>query len=207
MPEPVKQLLIERDGLVDGYSHVVAELDAVIDFVDEQGGLIGALIERLSEAKLLDEMDQVQFNQWSQSWQKVQESRDRRLCTYGPPEERSPRWALMFEDPDKGIMWFDDEAEAQWEWDKAKDHWTCTLLVTATVKRMPRPKTAARDDGGLRPDAARMLGFDAMCRCGHDEGSHNPLGVCAVLDCTCTSFEGAAKTKNAPPDPHRPGGG
>ncbi len=50
------------------------------------------------------------------------------------------------------------------------------------------------EEGGLRPGAASWLGFDVMCQCGHDEGSHDTHGRCAVLDCECQKFtEGVRK--------------
>lgn len=56
------------------------------------------------------------------------------LCTYGPPEDRRRTWYLKFDDPDQGVMIFDNEREAMAAWDRAKDHWTCTLFVTAEYK-------------------------------------------------------------------------
>lgn len=43
-------------------------------------------------------------------------------------------------------------------------------------------------EGGLSPIGARLLGFDAPCQCGHDEGAHGADGRCAVLDCACRRF-------------------
>lgn len=49
---------------------------------------------------------------------------------------------------------------------------------------------AVEEEGGLRPGAARWLGFDVICECGHDEGLHGPgRMICAVLDCECGEFK------------------
>ena len=45
--------------------------------------------------------------------------------------------------------------------------------------------------GGLSPIGAHLLGFNEMCRCGHEEGLHDSSGRCAVLDCGCEGFKGA----------------
>lgn len=66
------------------------------------------------------------------------------FCTYGPPAERKRRWIILFDEPDRGMMVFDDEAEAHTAWDRAKDNWTCTLFETAKRKYEWRA-------GALRP--------------------------------------------------------
>lgn len=38
---------------------------------------------------------------------------------------------------------------------------------------------------GLSRLAAHALGFDVMCRCGHEDGLHDSNGKCAVLECEC----------------------
>jgi len=55
-------------------------------------------------------------------------------CTSGPPDERKRQWIIFFDDPDKGVMVFDDELEAHKKWDQAKDNWTCTLFETSERK-------------------------------------------------------------------------
>jgi hypothetical protein len=49
------------------------------------------------------------------------------------------------------------------------------------------------EEGGLSQRAARLLGFDQMCQCGHDYGSHAgaPGTECVVLDCPCGCFQHA----------------
>jgi hypothetical protein len=45
------------------------------------------------------------------------------------------------------------------------------------------------DAGGLRPGAARWLGLDVLCDCGHNLGMHQTPGMeCAVMDCKCGYF-------------------
>ncbi len=51
------------------------------------------------------------------------------------------------------------------------------------------------EEGGLTPWAVDALGFDLMCRCGHEEGFHGWHGAravlphaCDVLDCDCPAF-------------------
>lgn len=44
------------------------------------------------------------------------------------------------------------------------------------------------DEGGLSPIAVRLLGFDAPCRCGHEDGLHDSNGRCAVFGCECDGF-------------------
>jgi hypothetical protein len=70
------------------------------------------------------------------------------LCTDGPPMERKRQWRLQFDDPDKGYMIFDSEAEAMRAWDRAKDNWTCTLFVTAEFVRPNAPERLADDGEG-----------------------------------------------------------
>lgn len=49
--------------------------------------------------------------------------------------------------------------------------------------------TEREPEGGLRPEAARWLGFDTMCQCGHDNGLHMTPGTeCAVFGCDCGHF-------------------
>ena len=49
--------------------------------------------------------------------------------------------------------------------------------------------TEREQEGGLRVGAARLLGFDTMCRCGHEDGMHMTPGMeCAVLECGCSRF-------------------
>lgn len=52
----------------------------------------------------------------------------------------------------------------------------------------------SEDDKGLRSGAARLLGFDVMCVCGHEAGLHALDGRCAVLDCKCDCFTRASQS-------------
>jgi hypothetical protein len=50
------------------------------------------------------------------------------------------------------------------------------------------------DEGGLSKTVIRALGFDAMCKCGHEEGLHDIDGkFCQALDCECECFEQVKK--------------
>lgn len=53
------------------------------------------------------------------------------LCTYGEPSKRKPVWMLRFEDQDKGVNVYHDEAEAHAAFQQATLNWNCTLFVTA----------------------------------------------------------------------------
>ncbi|HSR80891.1 MAG TPA: hypothetical protein VLL28_08955 [Hyphomicrobiaceae bacterium] len=51
-----------------------------------------------------------------------------------------------------------------------------------------------RGEGGLSKTAIRALGFDAMCKCGHEEGLHDIDGkFCQALACGCECFEQVKK--------------
>jgi hypothetical protein len=52
---------------------------------------------------------------------------------------------------------------------------------------MRRRRRIADDDEGLSRLGIRALGFDEMCRCGHEYGLHDPYR-CAVLECECRGF-------------------
>lgn len=46
------------------------------------------------------------------------------------------------------------------------------------------------DEGGLSKFGRRVLGFNEMCQCGHEDGMHMTPGMeCAVLDCKCARFQ------------------
>lgn len=47
------------------------------------------------------------------------------------------------------------------------------------------------NEGGLNPRAVAWLGFDAPCKCGHEDGFHDRHGRCVVLGCGCKKFEHA----------------
>lgn len=81
------------------------------------------------------------------------------FCTDGPPAERKRVWVLLFDDADKGRAVFDNEVEAHTAWDKAKDHWTCTLLETCERKYFwaagqlrPIAKPAASPEPSISPE-------------------------------------------------------
>jgi hypothetical protein len=43
--------------------------------------------------------------------------------------------------------------------------------------------------GGLSEWAVKALGFDEMCKCGHENGHHLlPEMACSVLECICAQF-------------------
>lgn len=48
--------------------------------------------------------------------------------------------------------------------------------------------TRRDEQEGLSVAAVRLLGFDVLCRCGHEEGLHEVSGRCAQFDCECTTF-------------------
>ena len=52
---------------------LVAVAPEMRDFMDYQANIIGGLIERLSDAGLVDDMDRVEFNKWSQEYQQIVE--------------------------------------------------------------------------------------------------------------------------------------
>lgn len=54
-----------------------------------------------------------------------------------------------------------------------------------------------QDEGGLSAPGVRLIGFDQVCQCGHEEGCHNGQPAdgteCCVIECECTAFTAAPK--------------
>lgn len=54
-------------------AHLIAASPEMRDFMYYQADIIDRLIERLREAELVDDMDIIEFNKWSQSFQQIVE--------------------------------------------------------------------------------------------------------------------------------------
>lgn len=64
---------------------------------------------------------------------------------------------------------------------------------------MSRLLLESDDTGGLSSRGGRLLGFDAMCDCGHEYGLHQAPGTeCVVLDCKCSHFSASPASSSQP---------
>lgn len=58
-----------RWGEHEANARLIAAAPEMRELIDVQAHIIDALIERLREVNLIDDMDSVEFNQWSQAYQ------------------------------------------------------------------------------------------------------------------------------------------
>lgn len=48
-----------------------------------------------------------------------------------PADVPARRWLLLFDDPDRGVAVYADEAEARAAWEQAQAAWNCYLFAAA----------------------------------------------------------------------------